>query len=86
MGLPIVSTKVGGIPEMIQSGETGILVPPGDATALARALKSLTEDSNMRWGLAVAANKSGIERYHSVSNARAISAVYRRVARDSSPI
>jgi glycosyltransferase involved in cell wall biosynthesis len=40
-GLPVVSTRLAGIPEMVVEGETGFLVPPGDAGALAEALQSL---------------------------------------------
>ena len=40
-GLPVVSTRLAGIPEMVVEGKTGFLVPPGDAGALAEALQSL---------------------------------------------
>jgi glycosyltransferase involved in cell wall biosynthesis len=43
-GLPVVSTTVGGIPELVEDGRSGMLVPPGDAPALARALTSLLQD------------------------------------------
>ena len=43
-GLPIVSTPVGGIPEMVIENETGFLVPPGDAVALAAAIEKLITD------------------------------------------
>jgi glycosyltransferase involved in cell wall biosynthesis len=42
--LPVVATKVGGFPEMVADGETGILVPPNDADSLATALAALLED------------------------------------------
>jgi glycosyltransferase involved in cell wall biosynthesis len=39
--LPVVATAVGGVPEVVLDGETGVLVPPGDPAALARAIADL---------------------------------------------
>ena len=44
-GLPVVSTNVGGIPEMVTENETGFLAPSGDAVALANAIDKLIGDS-----------------------------------------
>jgi len=43
-GLPVVASFVGGIPELVEDGRTGILVPPRDAAALANALQRLNDD------------------------------------------
>lgn len=43
-GLPVVGTRAGGIPEIIEDGRTGLLCPPGDAGALATALASILSD------------------------------------------
>jgi glycosyltransferase involved in cell wall biosynthesis len=42
-GRPVVATTVGGIPEFVRQGETGILVEPGDAASLANAIRSLLQ-------------------------------------------
>jgi len=47
-GLPVAATRVGGVPEMVLSGKTGWLVPPGDAGALGAALAQLLGDANTR--------------------------------------
>ena len=49
-GKPVVATTVGGIPEFVAPGQSGLLVPPGDAKALARAIKQLLDDpEKARW-------------------------------------
>ena len=47
-GLPVVASDVGGVAEAVVEGETGLLVPAGDAAALARALERLLEDPALR--------------------------------------
>jgi glycosyltransferase involved in cell wall biosynthesis len=47
-GLPVVASAVGGTPEIVDDGTTGLLVPPGDPGALARALESLLTDPERR--------------------------------------
>jgi glycosyltransferase involved in cell wall biosynthesis len=46
-GLPVVSTRIGGIPEMVVENETGFLVPPGDVVALADAVEKMTSDQSL---------------------------------------
>ena len=47
-GKPVVSTIVAGIPELVANGESGLLVPPRDARALADAMEQLARDENLR--------------------------------------
>jgi glycosyltransferase involved in cell wall biosynthesis len=47
-GLPVIATRVGGTPEVVVNGETGLLVDPGDVPALAISLRSLLVDSHKR--------------------------------------
>ena len=46
-GLPVVSTNIGGIPEMVIENETGFLVQPGDAVAMADAINKIVGDASM---------------------------------------
>ena len=58
-GLPVVGTSVGGVPELVQSGSEGFLVPRGDVRALTEALALLLRDSNLRKVMgAAAANRA----------------------------
>ena len=43
---PVVASRIGGIPELVDEGATGQLVPPGDAGALAEAIRRLWNDSH----------------------------------------
>jgi glycosyltransferase involved in cell wall biosynthesis len=47
-GLPVVATRVGGNPEVVAEGQTGLLVPPADPAALAAALLELWRDPDRR--------------------------------------
>ena len=56
-GLPVVATSVGGVPEAVEEGVTGLLVPPRDAAALADALLSLANDETTRTRMGAAAKE-----------------------------
>jgi glycosyltransferase involved in cell wall biosynthesis len=47
-GLPVVATAVGGTPEVVMDGVTGLLVPPQDPSALAQAIERLLRDPDLR--------------------------------------
>ena len=61
IGLPIVSTPVSGIPELVHDAETGLLVPPHDPTALADAIERLLDSPELRERLRAAA-RTTVER------------------------
>ena len=56
-GCPSVAFQVGGIPEVVESGKHGLLVPFGDTAALARAIESLIADPTRRAALGTAARE-----------------------------
>lgn len=57
VGLPLVSTDVGAIGEIVRDGETGVLVPVGDAPALAAALRRLADDPALRRQMGASARR-----------------------------
>jgi glycosyltransferase involved in cell wall biosynthesis len=59
LGLPVVATAVGGVPEVVQHGREGLLVPPGQPRELAAALVSLLTDAERRGRMAEAAAQRG---------------------------
>lgn len=61
-GLPVVSTHAGGIPDLIEHRHTGLLSTPGDVDALARSLRTVVEDTEMRRDLVLNASASVDER------------------------
>ena len=61
-GVPVVATRIGGIPEVVSHGESGYLAPVGDVEAMAAASLELLEDPE-RWRRASAAARAGAERY-----------------------
>jgi glycosyltransferase involved in cell wall biosynthesis len=58
VGVPVVSTAVGGVPEVVRDGQNGLLVQPGDPEALAAALRRVLEEPGLRDRLAAAAQPS----------------------------
>jgi glycosyltransferase involved in cell wall biosynthesis len=56
--LPVITTPVGGIPELVTSGENGLLVNPGDIQQLSNAILSLIKDQKLRLKLGKAARAS----------------------------
>lgn len=78
-GCPSVSTAVGGIPEVVTTGETGVLVPAPDPAALARAVEGLLDDATARRRLGEAAQRSAHARFSAAAIVPQYEALYRRV-------
>lgn len=74
---PMVATSVGGIPEIVIDGETGLLVPPRDPEALSAAVLQLLEDRELARRLASAGRRFVSQRYSLESHASAFAALYR---------
>lgn len=84
-GLAIVATPVGGIPEVVRDDQNGLLVTPGDTTALAASLVQLTADSALRQQMGQQNRRTACQELDVRPYARRLVALYKTVLSDSTP-
>jgi glycosyltransferase involved in cell wall biosynthesis len=75
-GVPVVGPCVGGVPDVIDAGTTGIVIPPGDAAAVADAIVRLLEDPELRRKMGAAARERALRLYGTDRLVRDIVALY----------
>ncbi len=75
----MIATRIGGIPEAVADGDTGILVPHEDADALARAMLRLAEDAPLRAAMGNAGRTMAQERFGQARFQREVGAFYKRM-------
>ena len=80
-GRPIVASRVEGLAEVVADGETGVLVPPGDAVALAAAASALLDDPARRAGMGARARQRVAEHFGWERHLDAYETLYRRLGR-----
>jgi glycosyltransferase involved in cell wall biosynthesis len=79
-GAPVVATRHAGIPEAVEQGRTGLLVPAGDAPALAAALERVATNPELRQALGAAARRVATERFSAIDQSRRLEAALLRAA------
>ncbi|MHB8596413.1 MAG: glycosyltransferase [Ktedonobacteraceae bacterium] len=84
MGVPIVSTPISGIPELISSGLNGLLVPSRDSKALAIAMARLLDSPSLRHRLAYAGRRIVLEQFDMAHNATSLLHLLQREISSSS--
>jgi glycosyltransferase involved in cell wall biosynthesis len=77
----VVASDVGGIPEMVEDGRSGLLVPPDDPDALQSALRRVLADPVLRARLGAAARERVLERFDLDVVWRRFDALYQEVSR-----
>lgn len=82
---PSVATNVGGIPEVVDNGVTGLIVPPGDAEQLTRAVEKLIQDVDLRKSLGRAAKQHAQERFSAEQIIPSYERLYRSVRAEVVP-
>jgi glycosyltransferase involved in cell wall biosynthesis len=76
MEVPVVATRVAGVPRLIHDGETGVLVDPGSVEALAAGLGHLLGDAGTRARMAAAGRRSAVENFSFAVRMQKVGAVY----------
>jgi glycosyltransferase involved in cell wall biosynthesis len=69
-GLPVVSTAISGIPELVESDRTGYLVPPRDPVGLANSLQALAADASLRERMGSAGRKKVLNEFNIYDNTK----------------
>ncbi len=85
-GLPVVATAVGGTPEVVEDGVTGLLVPPADPAALAQAINHLLGDPPLRLALGRAGRERAAKQFSVEQMVRQTEALYMELCREKSVI
>lgn len=79
-GTPVVASRIGGLPEMVTHGETGLLFTPGNVEELARCLATLVDDPTATTRMASTALASAIDRFSPDAHYRQLLDIYRDAA------
>ena len=80
-GLPIVSTAVGGVPQLLQNGKEGFIVQAGYAEQLSDAMMTLLRDCHLRRAMGAAAATQAKEKFDVPAMVRAYEELYRKYRR-----
>lgn len=83
LGTPVVASRVGGIPEIVDDGEDGILVPAEDSTALADAIAGLLNDDDRRRSMAGRGREKVMNRFDFKGMVRSYEGVYGLIKREA---
>jgi glycosyltransferase involved in cell wall biosynthesis len=78
-GIPVVASTVGGIPEIVVPGSTGLLVPPQDPGAFVDALRAIAGDPQLRADMAARCRSVALEQFTAEAMAARFEALYRDV-------
>lgn len=79
-GRPVVATRTGSLPQLVEDGRTGILAPVNDPTALAASIERLLADAPLRARMGAAGREKAMRLWHPEAVARQTVEVYRTVA------
>jgi glycosyltransferase involved in cell wall biosynthesis len=83
MGVPVVATDVSAIPELVESGRTGLLVPPREPESLAAAMLTMLTDVGLRGRVTPAARARVLHDFDHHALVGALAEIYRKALREA---
>jgi glycosyltransferase involved in cell wall biosynthesis len=83
--LPVIATRIGGMPEVVEDGETGLLVEPNDVTALASAILFLLKDQESRRSMGHAGRQRALETFSWEQTTKNLFLLYQNICSVPSP-
>ena len=78
-GKPVIGSRSGGIPEVVQANVTGLLAEPGDVASLVSAMRQLAGDASLRHSMGIAARADFLKRFSAAQLAKASACMYRKI-------
>jgi len=84
-GVPVVASRLSGIPELVEDEQAGLLVPPRDPAALASALRRLHDDPELRCRLQRAGREKVVRHFNLHANAERLADLFRQAAGHADP-
>lgn len=82
MEAPVIATNTGGIPEVVDDGKTGIIVPPGNVDAFCEAIKYLIQNPEIRFRMGQSGRVKVLERFTIESNVRKTEDIFLQLLRN----
>ena len=83
-GLPVIASRVAGIPELVESGVSGVLVSPGRVDELAAAIRSLADNEQLRWQMGLRGRERVVEAFNAKQADRTLFERFREELQDES--
>lgn len=83
--LPVVTTRIAGVPELVEHGKSGLLVPPGDEVALRAALSDILDDADLRASMGEAGRARVLAEFTSDSEGTWLAQLFRGYAAGTPP-
>ena len=80
-GKPVIATPVGGVPELVSEGETGLLVPPRSPEKLAEAIGYLLDNSNVARSMGMSGRERVVEYFSEQTMLNQVMTMYREMAK-----